>query len=46
VTYTSGTSAATVRNNKTGKRYKINMTPMPELDEEMGKFSTGPRPDL
>jgi len=36
----------TVRNNKTGKRYKINMTPMPELDEEMGKFSTGPRPDL
>jgi hypothetical protein len=36
----------TVRNNKTGKRYKINMTPMPELDEKIGKFSTGPRPDF
>jgi len=36
----------TVRNNKTGKRYKINMTPMPELDEEMGKFSTGPKSSL
>ena len=35
----------TLRNNKTGKRYMINMTPMPELDEEIGKFSTGPRPD-
>jgi len=33
----------TLRNNKTGKRYMINMTPMPELDEEIGKFSTGPR---
>lgn len=36
----------TVRNNKTGKRYKINMTPMPEFDEELGRFSTGPRPDF
>lgn len=36
----------TLRNNKTGKRYMINMTPMPELDEEIGKFSTGPRPDF
>jgi hypothetical protein len=35
----------TLRNNKTGKRYMINMTPMPELDEEIGKFSTGPRPN-
>jgi hypothetical protein len=35
----------TVRNNKTGKRYKINMTPLPELDEEVGKFSTGPKPN-
>lgn len=33
----------TLRNNKTGKRYMINMTPMPELDEEVGKFSTGPK---
>jgi len=35
----------TVRNNKTGKRYKINMTPMPELDEPLGNFSTGPKPN-
>lgn len=34
----------TMRNNKTGKRYKINMTPMPELDEPLGSFSTGPKP--
>ena len=33
----------TIRNNKNGKRYKINMEPLPELDEEIGKFSTGPK---
>lgn len=37
-------SFLTMRNNKTGKRYVINMTPIPELDEELGNFSTGPRP--
>ena len=36
----------TLRNNKTGKRYMINMTPIPELDEEIGKFSTGPKSTL
>ena len=34
----------TIRNNKTGKRYIINMTPIPELDEKIGNFSTGPKP--
>jgi hypothetical protein len=32
-----------IRNNKTGKRFKINMEPIPELDEELGEFSTGPK---
>jgi len=34
----------TMRNNKTGKRYKILMERMPELDEPLGGFSTGPKP--
>lgn len=36
----------TIRNNKTGKRYMINMTPIPALDESLGKFSAGPRQNL
>jgi hypothetical protein len=34
----------TMRNNKTGKRYKILMERMPHLDETPGNFSTGPKP--
>lgn len=35
-----------IRFNKTGKRYKFLLEPVPELDEELGKFSTGPKPEI
>lgn len=33
-----------IRFNKTGKRYKFLLEAVPELDEELGKFSKGPAP--
>lgn len=34
-----------IRFNKNGKRYKFLLEPVPELDEELGKFSNGPSPE-
>ena len=33
----------TIRFNKTGKRYKFMLEAVPELDEELGNFSSGPK---
>jgi len=33
----------TIRFNKTGKRYKFMLEAVPELDEEIGNFSSGPK---
>jgi hypothetical protein len=35
----------TIRFNKTGKRYKFMLEAVPEFDEEIGNFSSGPTPD-
>ena len=34
----------TIRFNKSGKRYKFMLEAVPELDEEIGSFSNGPKP--
>jgi len=36
----------TIRFNKTGKRYKFMLEAVPELDEEIGNFSNGPKPSV
>jgi hypothetical protein len=36
----------TIRFNKSGKRYKFMLEAVPELDEEIGSFSKGPKSSI